>query len=143
MPVSVSVTKPLSQYTPQYTAPHTATDQVELLLSTLLRTGVLLAGSVILLGAIVYLSQHGSDQADFRTFHPQALRLRQISGVLRDAWTLDGAAIIQLGMLLLIATPILRVASSAYAFARQRDRKYVVITMAVLGILSYGLLVSR
>jgi len=143
MPASAIVTKPLSQYTPPSAMPHKEPDQVELLLSMLLRTGVLLAGLVILLGAVVYMLQHGSEQADLRTFHPQALRLRQISSVLRDAWRLDGAAVIQLGMLLLISTPVLRVASSAYAFARQRDRKYMVIALAVLGILSYGLLVSR
>jgi uncharacterized membrane protein len=118
-------------------------NEIEHLLSTLLRVGVLLAAAVILLGAIVYLARHGRDQADFGTFHPQRPELRAISGVLREARSFDGAALIQLGMLLLIATPIARVASSVYAFARQRDRKYVVITLAVLGILSYGLLGSR
>jgi uncharacterized membrane protein len=117
--------------------------RIELLLSVLLRAGVTVAAVVVLLGAVLYLASHGSDQADFHTFQPPPQELRAISGVLRQAGSLDGAAIIQVGMLLLIATPILRVASSAYAFARQGDRVYVIITLLVLGILSYGLVVSR
>ncbi|HEV2687185.1 MAG TPA: DUF1634 domain-containing protein [Bryobacteraceae bacterium] len=117
--------------------------RIELLLGSLLRAGVLLAAAVVFLGAIVYLASHGSEQRDYRTFQQQDQDLRGIAGVMRGAGSFDGAAIIQLGLLLLIATPILRVATSAYAFARQRDRRYVVITLVVLGILSYGLLASR
>jgi uncharacterized membrane protein len=117
--------------------------RIELLLGTLLRAGVLTAAAVVLLGAVVYLARHGSERADYRTFRAQPLELRGIAGVMREAGSFDGAGIIQLGVLLLIATPVLRVASSAYAFARQRDRRYVVITLVVLGILSYGLLASR
>lgn len=117
--------------------------RIELQLSMLLRGGVTLAAVVVLFGAGLYLASHGSDQADFHNFHPPPQELRAISGVLRQAGSLDGAAIIQLGMLLLIATPIVRVASSAYAFARQGDRIYVIITLLVLGILSYGLVASR
>ena len=53
---------------------------------------------------------------------------------LRSRW------IIQLGILCLIATPIMRVALSLVAFALQRDRLYVVITLIVLGLLLAGLL---
>ena len=117
--------------------------RIELLLGTLLRAGVLTAAAVVLLGAVVYLASHGSDPSDYHTFRAQPLQMRGIAGVLRAARSFDGAAIIQLGVLVLIATPVLRVASSAFAFARQRDKTYVLITLVVLGILSYGLLASR
>ena len=117
--------------------------RIELLLGTLLRAGVLTAAAVVLVGAILYLAAHGSDPSDYHTFRAQPLQMRGIAGVLRAARSFDGAAIIQLGVLVLIATPVLRVASSAYAFAKQHDRRYVVITLVVLGILSYGLLASR
>jgi uncharacterized membrane protein len=117
--------------------------RIELLLGTLLRAGVLTAAAVVLLGTVVYLAGHGSDPSDYRTFRAQPVEMRSITGVLRGARSFDGAAIIQLGVLVLIATPVLRVASSAYAFAKQRDRRYVVITLVVLGLLSYGLLASR
>jgi uncharacterized membrane protein len=116
---------------------------IELLLGGLLRAGVLLAAGVVLLGAIIYLALHGSERPDYHAFSLQPAQLRGIGGVMREALSFNGAGIIQLGVLLLIATPILRVASSAYAFARQRDGKYVTITLLVLGIVSYGLLSSR
>jgi len=117
--------------------------RIELLVGRLLQAGVSLAAAVVSLGAIVYLVKHGSEQIDYKMFHAQPLELRTLTGVMREAAAFDGGAIIQLGMLLLIATPILRVASAAYGFARQGNRRYVAITSAVLGILSYGLLASK
>ena len=46
-----------------------------------------------------------------------------------------GRALIQLGLLLLIATPVARVAFSVFAFERQRDWTYVGITLFVLAVL--------
>jgi len=65
--------------------------------------------------------------------------LRTLSGIVRDALALRGRGIIQLGLLLLIATPVARVAFSVAAFAIQRDRLYVVVTLMVLAILLYSL----
>jgi thiosulfate/3-mercaptopyruvate sulfurtransferase len=113
--------------------------RIELAIGKLLRAGVLLAASVVLLGAIVYLATHGFERRDYHAFQVQPAGMRTIGGVVNEALSLNGAAIIQLGVLMLIATPIARVASSAYAFARQGDRRYVVITLVVLAILSYGL----
>ena len=48
-------------------------------------------------------------------------------------------AIVQLGLVLLIATPVARVAFTLVAFARQRDRAYVMITTIVLALLLYSL----
>ena len=44
-------------------------------------------------------------------------------------------AIAQLGLLVLVATPIIRVATSLVAFALERDRLYVLLTTIVLAIL--------
>ena len=60
--------------------------------------------------------------------------------IVRCALTLDARCVIQLGLLLLIATPVARVAFSVFAFAKQRDWTFVVITLIVLGLLLYGLL---
>ena len=46
---------------------------------------------------------------------------------------------LQLGVLLLIGTPVARVLYSAYAFARQRDWVYIALTIVVLGVLLYSL----
>jgi uncharacterized membrane protein len=49
---------------------------------------------------------------------------------------------VQLGVLLLIATPVARVAFSALAFARQRDYTYVALTLFVLAVLLCSLFVG-
>jgi thiosulfate/3-mercaptopyruvate sulfurtransferase len=116
--------------------------RIEQVIGKLLRAGLLLAAGVVLLGAIVYLATHGFERRDYHAFQIQPARMRAIGGVVNEALSFNGAAIIQLGVLMLIATPIARVASSAYAFARQGDRRYVVITLLVLAILSYGLFVQ-
>jgi uncharacterized membrane protein len=45
----------------------------------------------------------------------------------------------QLGVIALIATPVVRVALSAVVFLRIRDWLYTIVTMIVLGLLLYGI----
>ena len=68
-----------------------------------------------------------------------SLRIYGGQGVWGDAFFGDGLGIMQLGLLLLIATPVARVAFSLFAFAIQRDRLYVVVTLAVLGVLAFSM----
>ena len=62
-----------------------------------------------------------------------------MSGIVRGVAERRSDAIVQLGILLLIATPIARVACTLVAFVLQRDRIYVAITSLVLALLMYGL----
>jgi uncharacterized membrane protein len=52
----------------------------------------------------------------------------------------DAVAIVQFGVLLLIATPIARVVFAAVGFAVERDHLYVAISLGVLAVLIFGLL---
>jgi uncharacterized membrane protein len=116
------------------------TDQrVDAIIGNLLRVGVLLAATVVLLGGGLYLVQRGSTVPDYRVFHGEPAYLRGVSGILREARALDGRGLIQLGLLLLLATPIARVGFSVVAFALQRDRTYVLVTVIVLAVLLYSL----
>jgi uncharacterized membrane protein len=117
--------------------------RVETIVGNLLRTGVALAAMVVALGALVYLGGHGVEPADYRTFRGEPAELRSVAGLLRAAAGGQGQAIIQLGVVLLIATPIARVALACCAFMHQRDWRYVAITLVVLGVLAYSLLGSR
>ena len=117
--------------------------EIEIIIGALLRTGVILAAAVVLLGAVVYLAHYGLDAVDYRTFHGDPEFLRTLTGIVRGALHLSGRAIIQLGLLLLIATPVARVAFSAVAFAIERDYLYVWITLFVLAVLLYSLLGSH
>src|SRR5271166_5777574 len=114
--------------------------RIEVIIGNLLRSGVLLAASVVLLGAVIYLARHAIEPADFHTFRGEAAALRTLPAIVRGAAHFHGKSIIQFGLLLLIATPIARVIFSAFAFALERDYLYVVLTLVVLGVLLYSLL---
>jgi uncharacterized membrane protein len=113
--------------------------RIEIIIGTLLRTGVLLAAAVVLIGGVLYLLRSGHKATDYKSFHGEPQQLKSISDIGRGAAALDPPAIIQLGLLLLIATPVARVAFSAVAFGIERDSLYVVITLVVLVILLYSL----
>lgn len=113
--------------------------KVEDLVGNLLRTGVLLAALIVFSGAVIYLARHGAEPADYRVFHGEPNQLRTIPGVLREAFAFQGRGIIQLGLLLLIATPVARVVLSIVGFAAERDRMYVGFATIVLVILLYSL----
>jgi uncharacterized membrane protein len=116
------------------------TDQrVEYIVADLLRAGVLLAASVVTLGGIIFLIRHGSALPQYSRFVGEPLQYRTVSGIIRGSATFHGRNIIQLGLLLLIATPVARVAFSVIAFALERDRLYVVITLIVLAVLLFSL----
>jgi uncharacterized membrane protein len=86
------------------------------------------------------LIRHGHEPADFhKNFEGVQPELRTIPGILELIWAGRSRGIIQFGVLLLIATPVARVAFSVVAFAIQRDRIYIVVTLVVLGILIFSL----
>jgi uncharacterized membrane protein len=113
---------------------------VERFIGSLLQIGVILSSLVVLLGGIVYLTRHGHAAPQYRVFTGEPTDLRRITGILHEALAGKGRGIIQLGLLLLIATPVARVTFSVGAFARERDGLYVAITLAVLAILVCSLM---
>jgi uncharacterized membrane protein len=116
------------------------TDQkVEDIIGNLLRLGVGISAAVVLLGASVYLFRHGLEYADYRVFRGEPVELRTLGGILSAAFSIRGRGIIQLGLVLLIATPVVRVAFAVIAFAIERDRMYVVFTSIVLAVLLLSL----
>ena len=114
--------------------------QVEQVVGRLLQVGVLLAALVVIIGGALLLADHGGARADFRVFHGESSPLRSVGAIVSAAVAGDSRAIVQLGLVLLIATPVARVAFTLVAFAIQRDRLYVALTATVLALLLYGLL---
>ena len=115
-------------------------ERVEKLLGTLLLTGVMISGLVVLIGGGLYLLRYGRDPVHYENFDPQQASLHGIVEVGKFALRGDGRAIIEIGLLLLIATPVMRVVFSMVAFALEKDRLYVVLTLIVLVILLLSLL---
>ena len=116
--------------------------QVEISIAILLRTGVFLAAAVVLIGGILYLAHSGHMPTHYHVFHGEPSDLRSPTAVVREAVSGRPDAIIELGLLLLILTPIARVVFSVVAFARERDFMYVVMTVVVLTVLLYSLLLG-
>lgn len=118
-------------------------EHVEQFIGRLLQFGVILAAVVTLIGATLLLMRNGGSIADFAVFKGASPELRSIGAIVRGVIALDGRAITQLGLVLLILTPVARVALTLWAFLRQHDRLYVVVTTIVLVLLLYGLIWGR
>jgi uncharacterized membrane protein len=107
--------------------------RLELIIGTLLRVGVALAASVVLGGGIWYLATRGMAPVDYHHFHGTARGFAWM-GILSAP-----EAVIQVGLLILIATPVARVIFSLVGFALERDRVYMAITLVVLAVLAYSI----
>ena len=115
--------------------------KLEVVIGHTLRLGVITAAVIVLIGGFLYLIQNGSAPPDYLNFHATAEHSDNLLGVASNIREFNSLGIIQLGLLVLIATPIVRVMLSVVAFAVERDLLYVVATVIVLGILLYSLLI--
>lgn len=110
------------------------------ILAYVLQAGVFVSATVIACGGLVFLAFQGFERPVYDVFEAEPNALRSVQGILADAMQLHGRGLIQLGLLLLIATPIGRVVFSVLGFARERDWLYVAITLVVLALLLYSLI---
>jgi uncharacterized membrane protein len=113
--------------------------RVEMFLGRLLRWGVLLAALVVFVGGVWFVASSYEVPQDYRVFRGEPVELRAVPQIVQKAVALYPLGLIQLGLLLLIATPVARVVFSVLGFALERDWMYVVITLLVLGLLIYTL----
>jgi uncharacterized membrane protein len=113
--------------------------KVEVIVGQLLISGVLLSALVVALGGLLFLLRHGGAAPHYHFFQGEPAELRSVRAILAGALHLESRAVIQLGLLLLIATPVARVIFTVVAFALEGDRPYVVITLIVLAVLLYSL----
>lgn len=113
---------------------------LETIIGNLLRAGVLLAAAIVSVGGVLYLFQHHSDTVRYQKFTAGGDDVRTLAGIVRSASHMNSEGLIQLGLLLLIATPVARVALAVVGFSLERDRMYVAVSVLVLGILVFSLM---
>jgi uncharacterized membrane protein len=113
---------------------------LETMIGNLLRAGVLLAATIVLVGGALYLVQKGVTPVSYKTFAAGGSDVQTLPGIVRSALRLQSEGLIQLGLLLLIATPVARVAMAVAGFALERDRLYTIVSLMVLAILVLSLL---
>jgi uncharacterized membrane protein len=114
-------------------------ERLESLIGILLRLGVLTAAAVVAISGVLFVVAHHTEQPPYTKFQVDTNGLRTIGGILRGSMNFQPAAMIQLGLLLLIATPILRVALAAIGFYLLGDRLYLGVSIIVLTILLFSL----
>jgi uncharacterized membrane protein len=107
-----------------------------------LRAGVMLAAGLVLTGGVAFVASHRQAISDHRKFHGEPSGLASIGGILAGAIALDPLYIIQLGLLVLIATPVVRVITCAAGFALERDTMYTIVSLIVLAFLLGSIVVS-
>ena len=113
--------------------------KLENVIANLLRAGVLTAALVVICGASLYLRRHPWIRVDYHTFRGEPQELRTAHGIVHYAFSGHALGIMQLGLLVLIATPVARVMFSAVIFAIENDRMYLGFTLFVLAVLLYSL----
>ncbi len=121
--------------------------RTELLISNLLRGGVLLSVALVLLGGAIAVARNPGtlgSRTEFDILVRGQIPFPTTPGsVLRGVAALDGGAFVVLGLLVLIATPIVRVGVSVVAFMQLGDRTFAAITSVVLTLLLVALLLGR
>jgi uncharacterized membrane protein len=116
-----------------------ADQKMDEMMGRLLRSGVVLAATIVFVGGVVFLLRHPLPVTNYRVFAGEPEELRTIPGILGEVLAFHGRGLIQLGLLVLIATPVARVTFSFFAFLYERDWTYVLVTVVVLGLLAYSL----
>jgi uncharacterized membrane protein len=114
--------------------------KLEVVIGHTLRIGVITAAVIVLIGGVLYLVENRSTAVQYHAFHAASKHSDTLSGIVRNVRALNSYGIIQLGLLVLIATPVMRVVFSIIAFAMERDIVYVIVTLIVLAVLVYSLL---
>jgi uncharacterized membrane protein len=105
---------------------------LEQIIGELLRYGVLASSLVVLAGGIVYLIRHGGQLPQYHEFRGEPDKMRKPVLMWEAVWRGEGRPLIQLGLLILVATPIARIVFSFIGYLLEKDYLYAVLTVIVL-----------
>ena len=122
-------------------------ESLNAVLGNVLRSGVVLSGLVTAIGALLLAITSGySESSYFISYNPNVIPHGSfdisLQGLINGLVAAEPGALIELGVILLIATPVARVLVSIFLFGAEGDRLYVILTAAVLLVLLFGILVS-
>ena len=117
------------------------------ILGIVLRSGVVLSGVIIATGTGLFIANHSlDDTSSYLAYNPSIVPHgnfpTSLASIASGLASLNPSSIIQLGFLVLLATPVTRFALSLFLFAAERDRKFVYLTAAVLAILLFSILAT-
>ena len=108
-------------------------DPIERMVSRVLTVGIAVSISLMAVGlALSVFDQEGLPS--------HVVPLADLPSLLGK---LDPAAYLSLGLIVLIATPFVRVFGSVIAFALERDRRYVLVTSIVLAVMCLSVVLGK
>jgi uncharacterized membrane protein len=110
-------------------------NRMEIILGNVLMTGVIISGTVVLTGAFLFLMRHGNEIPSYHIFKPDTFNLDDFRNLLNGLIAFRSGSIMELGILLMIATPVLRVFFSMIAFVYEKDYMYFIFTIIVFLVL--------
>ncbi|OOQ58201.1 DUF1634 domain-containing protein [Mucilaginibacter pedocola] len=114
--------------------------EMQSIIGWILRAGVFISMAIVFVGGVLYILRHGQEHADYHTFKGIPAFINSPEGIIHGILEFRGQAIIQAGIILLIATPVIRIVFSAFGFVLERDYLYVGITLIVLLIILSSML---
>ena len=121
-------------------------ESMNVVVGRVLRYGVVISAAVIVLGVIGLAASQGSSDTLGSLSYDQAVPHDGIdvspSGIIGGLTSFSPSYLILFGVVLLIATPVVRVLISVFLFAAENDRLYVLITGAVLALLLFSIFVT-
>ena len=115
------------------------------IIGNVLRYGVTISSFLIVLGVILILV--GDKSSNFPAVLSQLIKVDygrptlNFTTLLTGITSMNPVFVIQLGLLILLATPIVRVAASILLFAAEKDMIYVALTIFVLAVLLFSVFV--
>jgi uncharacterized membrane protein len=113
---------------------------MQVIIGWILRVGVVTSMIIVFIGGALFIFRHGHSIPDYHHFNGVPDFIRTPGGIINGILSFRGQAIIQAGIILLIATPIIRVAFSAIGFLIEKDYLYTAITLVVLLIIVASML---
>lgn len=112
---------------------------IQIILGTLLRAGVVISMSIVLVGGIIFLIHNEGVITDYKVFKAELAQFSSIAAIFKGIPTFSGDAIVQFGILMLIFTPIARIIFAIVSFFIEKDYLYVLIGFIILGIITISL----
>ena len=113
---------------------------MQFIIGWILRGGVVVSMAIVAIGGILFIYRHGHSIPDYSTFKGTPGFISSPKGVFEGVLHLKGQAIIQFGIALLIATPVLRVIFAAIGFVLEKDYLYTLISLIVLLIITVSMI---
>jgi len=112
---------------------------IQVILGTLLRAGVIISMTIVLIGGFIFLIHNKGVITDYKVFKPELAKFSSIAAIFKGLLTFHGDAIVQFGILMLIFTPVARIVFAIFSFLIEKDYLYVLIGLIILTIITISL----